>query len=219
MVRFEPFKRTLSLNPNHHGFQGHWIPWKIYHISCSKPSITALPLHVLVLPFVLHLVIPKNGHNIIGFHVCIRYLLAQIQFPLSWKDTTDIGLVVNHAGYASGNGPYHGAGAHFNNKFSIVIQIQWKFYPAAIQVVGKWLLWNFAHGTTAVLLWHVQNFVAIFFVKWVPERCGRWETWPHGTVPLTTPVRPKSDLCTTTPAPGHVANKPWMRKNGRPWLI
>ena len=28
----------------------------------------------------------------------------------------------------------------------------------------KWSLWNFAHGTTAVLLWHVQKFVSVWHV-------------------------------------------------------
>ena len=46
--------------------------------------------------------------------------------------------------------------AHFTNDFSIVIQI-------LIQVVVKWLLWNCAHGMPAVLLWYVQNCVAIWF--------------------------------------------------------
>ena len=27
----------------------------------------------------------------------------------------------------------------------------------------KWSLWNFAHGTTTVLSWHVQSFVAILY--------------------------------------------------------
>ena len=30
-----------------------------------------------------------------------------------------------------------------------------------MQVVIKWPLRNFAYGTTAVLSWHVQNFMAI----------------------------------------------------------
>ena len=50
---------------------------------------------------------------------------------------------------------------HFTNDFSIVIR--WKFHSALIRVVVKWLLWNFAQGTTAVLSWHVQNFVAIWY--------------------------------------------------------
>ena len=41
-------------------------------------------------------------------------------------------------------------GAHFNNDFFIVIQILWRFHSALIHAVVKWLLWNFAHGTTAV---------------------------------------------------------------------
>ena len=53
------------------------------------------------------------------------------------------------------------AGAHFMNDFSIEIQIQWKFNSTLIQVVVKWLLWDFAHGMTAYLQWHVQNFIAL----------------------------------------------------------
>ena len=54
-------------------------------------------------------------------------------------------------------------GAHFANDFSTVIQIQWKFHSALITVIKKWLLWNFAQGMIAVLSWHVQNLVGIWF--------------------------------------------------------
>ena len=47
------------------------------------------------------------------------------------------------------------------NDFSILIQIQQLFHSIFAQVVGKWLLQNFAHGKTAVLSWHVQIFVTI----------------------------------------------------------
>ena len=52
-------------------------------------------------------------------------------------------------------------GTHFTNNFSIIIKIWWIFHSALIQILIKWSLWNFAHGMTAVLSWHVQNFVAI----------------------------------------------------------
>ena len=55
-------------------------------------------------------------------------------------------------------------GAHFTNDFSIVIQIQGKIHSSLIQVLVKWLLLNFAHGTTAVLLWHVQNLVVMSYL-------------------------------------------------------
>ena len=55
--------------------------------------------------------------------------------------------------------------AHFRKDISIVIQIQWKFHFALIQVVRKWMLWNFAHDMTALLTWHVQNFVTIYVIK------------------------------------------------------
>ena len=53
--------------------------------------------------------------------------------------------------------------AHFMHNFSFVIQIQWKFHSALIQVVVKWSLWNFASGRTAVLWWQVQNFVVVWY--------------------------------------------------------
>ena len=92
-------------------------------------------------------------------------------------------------------------GAHFTNNFSIVIQIRLKIHYAPIEFVDKWSLLKFAHGTTAVLSWHVQNFLAIWyptkelnwnqlsirflgkingkmFMKWAPEpdhiREGKW---------------------------------------------
>ena len=50
-----------------------------------------------------------------------------------------------------------------SNDFSIVIQIGGKFYSTLIQIVVKLSLWNFAHGTTAVLSWHVQNCITIWY--------------------------------------------------------
>ena len=47
--------------------------------------------------------------------------------------------------------------------FSIGIQIRWKVFSGLTQVIVKWSLWHFAHGTTAVLSWYVQNFVAISY--------------------------------------------------------
>ena len=54
-------------------------------------------------------------------------------------------------------------GAHFTNDYSFVIQIRWKFHSTLIQVIGKWSLWKFAHVTTALLSYHVQNVVAIWY--------------------------------------------------------
>ena len=53
-------------------------------------------------------------------------------------------------------------GANFTHDFSMVIQIQWKFYPTPMKVVTEWSLWNFANGTTAVLSSHVKKFVVIW---------------------------------------------------------
>ena len=47
--------------------------------------------------------------------------------------------------------------------FSIIIQIQWKFHFVLNAVVLKLSLWNVVHGTTAMLLQHVHNFVAIWY--------------------------------------------------------
>ena len=66
--------------------------------------------------------------------------------PIHWSQTSDQSL----------------PGAHFTNDFSIVIHIWRKFHSALIQVIVKWSLRNLAHGTTAVLSWHVKNFVAIW---------------------------------------------------------
>ena len=51
--------------------------------------------------------------------------------------------------------------SHFTNTFSTVVQIWWKFHFAFIHFVIKWLQQHFAHDMTAVLSWHVQNFVVI----------------------------------------------------------
>ena len=54
-------------------------------------------------------------------------------------------------------------GPRFTNGFSIAIQIRWKLRFALISIQIKWSLKNFVHGTTAVLSWHVQKFVAIWW--------------------------------------------------------
>ena len=96
-------------------------------------------------------------------------------------------------------------GAHFTNNFSILIQIRWKIHSAPIQVVIKWLLRNFAHGTAAVLSWHAQNFVAIShngvmlkpnfhriwitieksFVKWALDFMEAIRRWKKSTTRFT----------------------------------
>ena len=50
---------------------------------------------------------------------------------------------------------------YFTNDFSSTIQIWWKFHLAVTQLLVNILQQSFAHGTTAQLLCHVQNFVAI----------------------------------------------------------
>ena len=51
----------------------------------------------------------------------------------------------------------------FHNDFSIAIQIRWKFRFTLISILIQWSLQNFVHGTTAVLSWHVQKIVAIWW--------------------------------------------------------
>ena len=55
------------------------------------------------------------------------------------------------------------SGPRFTNGFSIAIQIRWKFRFTLISILIQWSLQNFVHGTTAVLSWHVQKFVAIWW--------------------------------------------------------
>ena len=63
----------------------------------------------------------------------------------------DVSTLINKAWHAGTNG------------FSIAFQIRWKFRFTLISSLIKWSLQNFEHGTTAVLSWHVQNFVAIWW--------------------------------------------------------
>ena len=88
--------------------------------------------------------------------ICITSLMMFKNARWNWDlgHTMDLWYV-----YCRTN-PIMQPGDHFMNAFSIVIQIRWKFDPALIQVVNKRSLCNFAHGTTSVLPWHVQNFVA-----------------------------------------------------------
>ena len=55
------------------------------------------------------------------------------------------------------------AGPRSTNVFSIAIQIQWKLHFALISIPIQWSLQNFVHGTTAVLSWHVQKFVVMWW--------------------------------------------------------
>ena len=77
----------------------------------------------------------------------------------------DVQYIINcsHASLTPCVLSWFGAGAHFPNEFSIVIQIRWKFHSTLFEVVVKWSLWHFAHGTIAVLSWHVQNCIAIWY--------------------------------------------------------
>ena len=48
--------------------------------------------------------------------------------------------------------------------FFIAIQIRWKFRFTFTSILIQRSLQNFVHGTTAVLSWHVQKFVAIWWL-------------------------------------------------------
>ena len=74
-------------------------------------------------------------------------------------------------------------GARFTNGFSTAIQIRWKFRFTLTSILIQWSLRNFVHGTTAVLLWHVQKFVAI----WLPAT----ELW-QGEVSFEFELRAKN---------------------------
>ena len=74
-------------------------------------------------------------------------------------------------------------GPRFTNEFSIAIQIRWKFRFSLTSTLILWSLQNFIHGTTAVLSWHVQKFVAI----WRPAA----ELW-QGEVSIVFELRAKT---------------------------
>ena len=54
-------------------------------------------------------------------------------------------------------------GPRFTNTFSIAFQIRWKFRFTLISSLIEWWLQNFVHGMTAVLSWHVQKIVVIWW--------------------------------------------------------
>ena len=47
----------------------------------------------------------------------------------------------------------------------IEFELRWKFHSTLIEVVVKWSLWHFEHGTTVVLSSHVQNCIAIWYTS------------------------------------------------------
>ena len=54
-------------------------------------------------------------------------------------------------------------GTRFTSSFSIAIQIWWKFRFTLTSILIQWSQQNFVHGTTAVLSWHEQRNVAIWW--------------------------------------------------------
>ena len=60
-----------------------------------------------------------------------------------------------------------GPEANFAHDFAITIKIQWNLF-ASISCPVVILQQNFAHAMTAVLSWHVQNFVANIMIRnWI----------------------------------------------------
>ena len=70
----------------------------------------------------------------------------------------------------------NGPGTHFTNNFFITIQMRWKFHFTLIQIFMKWSLQNFSHDTTAVLSWHVQNFLW-YHNNWITTKWNFHRIW------------------------------------------
>ena len=86
---------------------------------------------------------------------------------------------------------HNNPGAHFTNKFSIVIQIRWKIVFNVTPLQDIILLKDVAHNMTAQLLYHVLNFIAI----------TSWQLrWEHNETSIEFELRWK--------------NRSW----NRPWL-
>ena len=89
-------------------------------------------------------------------------------------------------------------GPRFTNGFSIAIQIRWKFRITLISILIQLSLQNFVHGTTAVLSWHVQKFVAIWWPAtelWQGEVSIEFELRAKKTLVKQAPVCPGFDVC------------------------
>ena len=85
----------------------------------------------------------------------------------------------------------------FTNGFSIAIQIRWKFRFTLTSTLIPWSLQNFVHGTTAVLSWHVQKVVAIWWPateSWQGEFSIVFEL-PAKNVSETGPCTTSQELC------------------------
>ena len=78
----------------------------------------------------------------------------------------------------------------FTNGFSIAIQIRWQFRFTLTSILIQWSLQNCVHGTTAVLSWHVQKFVAILWPA--------TELW-QGEVSIEFELRAKKTLVKRAP--------------------
>ena len=99
-------------------------------------------------------------------HICVTLAQWVNQFYICYQQAfytvgvrqTSMGMQLSCVFYYSPR-----PGAYFANDVSIVIQIQWKYNSSLTHVLVKWSLWNFAHGTTAVLSCYVQNFVAVWY--------------------------------------------------------
>ena len=84
---------------------------------------------------------------------------------LTWNDALQSGNLCPQTSRPLCDDIEIGPGPRYTNGFSIGIQIRWKFRFALTSILIQWSLQNFVHGTTAVLSWHVQKFVAIWWPR------------------------------------------------------
>ena len=111
-------------------------------------------------------VYPMQYAHLVVVFWCVVCCMVNSHYSFSRVCFTGTGSTVsqwhwnNPGGYAQCR-PIPNPGARFTNGFPIAIQIRWKFHFTLISIIIHWSLHDFVHGTTAVLSWHVQKFVAI----------------------------------------------------------
>ena len=118
--------------------------------------------------------------NTNGFHTEVLTWKVALLMGTCMSDTMVTDCYCRDAWVVS---PLSATGPRFTNGFSIAIQIRWKFRFTLTSTPLPWSLQNFVHGTTAVLSWHVQKFVAI----WWPAT----ELW-QGEVSIVFELRAKN---------------------------
>ena len=91
-----------------------------------------------------------NFHNAKHNKIC-TYFMRQTLFPIScsfalWRGGPRLEITLVLLGISS-----------------VIIQIWWKSHFVFTKILMGWSLQNFAHAMTAVLSWHVQKFVVIWW--------------------------------------------------------